>query len=108
LAFLSGHYHTTATSRILQKGLWHARIKPRETQPSKYHFAIKEGIPALIELVEVIDSITHLPETTTTMINDLLKDKHCDQNILDDALERLKNSYVVNGFWDFSIIDKQF
>lgn len=91
-----------------QKGYWHTQIKVKILKPLEYHFSIIEGNPAFVNAIEVTDAITHLPEKTELILQNLLKDKKCDQAVLDESLDRLKNFYISNGFWDFKIIDKRF
>lgn len=91
-----------------KKGYWHTQIKAQILKPFEYNFSIKEGLPAFIKAATVIDGTTHQPEKSESILNDLLKGKKCDQTILDESLERLKNSYQSNGFWDFKILEKRF
>lgn len=91
-----------------KKGYWHTKVSHEKVGDVGYHFAIHEGAPTNIRSVEVIDSITHLPERSSFILNEFLKDKVCDQYLLDESLERLKNFYVGNGFWDFKILDRHF
>lgn len=92
-----------------KKGYWHSRVKPTSLGGSiGYNFMIKEGNPIIIRRVDISDAQTHLPEKTAVFLNDLLKNKCCDQNVLDQSLDQLKNVYISSGFWDFKIIEKRF
>lgn len=91
-----------------KKGYWQTQIKAQTLNPRGYQFTITEGKPAFINSIEVIDSVTHLPEKSSMILQSLLKDKKCDQTVLDESLARLKNFYISHGFWDFKIVDKRF
>lgn len=91
-----------------KKGYWKTSITPEVIGKSGYHFVIDEGQPVNIERADIIDIHTHLPERATTFLNDFLKGRQCDQTLLDHGLDKLKNYYIENGFWDFKIVDKRF
>lgn len=91
-----------------KKGYWHARIKPKRLGDVGFHFDITEGDPVTIDTITVTDSLTHTPDTSTPFLKNMLLGKHADQEILDSALEHLKQFYVALGFWDFAVIDQVF
>ncbi len=91
-----------------KKGYWHAHIKPEKIGSIGYNFLIDEGEPTTIEKIDIVDIKTHAQERSAENLNDLLKDKTCDQALLDESLERLKQFYLTHGYWDFKIIDKRF
>ncbi len=91
-----------------KKGYWATRITPKQASSSSFSFAIEEGTPAIIENVVVVDSVLHIPERSGSILNEVLKDKICDQALLDTCLNKLQSFYQSNGYWDFVIVDKRF
>ena len=92
-----------------KKGYWECAITyTKDADTNSYTFIITEGKPVLVEQVEVKDSETQLPEDTSFFWLSLLKTKTLDQTLLDESIEKLKNFYISEGFWDFKIVEKKF
>ncbi len=91
-----------------KKGYWHTKISTNAPDLTGYHFSIKEGQPAIIEKVVVLDATSKIHEASSMMLSEALKNKPCDQALLDENLDRLKESFIAKGFWDFKLIEQQF
>ncbi len=91
-----------------KKGYWNALIEYQKKKDQGYLFSIKEGLQVKLENVEVKDYETHIPETSNIFWEDLLKIGYFDQDKLDVGIDKLRNFYLFQGFWDFKIVDKKF
>jgi len=91
-----------------KKGYWDTEINYEKKTGTGHIFRINEGQPVVLENIEVKDYLTKIPEATTYFWEDVLQKKIFDQEKLDDGIEKLKNFYLFQGFWDFKITDKQF
>lgn len=91
-----------------KRGYWHTSISSRPIGDIGHCLTIKEGSATIIDSVEIIDATTKTPEKTSSILNNLLKDKICDQTTLTTSLEHLKNFYIDRGYWDFVIAETEF
>jgi|GEM_PF-1245232 len=90
-----------------KKGYWHTDIKYQNI-PDGQLFKITESNPTFIEHIEIKDTQTHDSEQSYLFWEALLKKKQYNQVLLDEGIEKLKNFYISNGFWDFKVINKKF
>lgn len=91
-----------------KKGYWDTTISYSQKSDQGYVFNINEGRCITVDNVEVRDCVTQSTDTTNFFWDDMLQKKLFDQDLLNVGIEKLRNFYLFQGFWDFKIVDKQF
>ncbi|MCK4651174.1 BamA/TamA family outer membrane protein [Candidatus Babeliales bacterium] len=91
-----------------KKGYWNVLIKARKDNGDTFLFRINEGEPIIVDQIIIKDKVNDQMIGNEDFFKDLFKTRIFDENLLDNGIERLKESYLKNGFWDFSILDKKF
>ncbi len=100
-----------------KRGFWDIKIDYRDEQGS-YYFVINEGCRAKIDCVEIIGASldskldnkleNNYQELINSCFGELTKSKFFDSQTLKQSLDKLKNRYMQDGFWDFSVIEQKF
>lgn len=91
-----------------KKGFWNTDVLYKKSDQSEYLFIINEGSPTIIDDIQIKDDNEILQHDIKLFWPELTIDKQYDLNKLEIGIERLKNYYYSQGFWDFSIIGKRF
>lgn len=91
-----------------KKGYWDTVIDYQKKEDHGFLFLINEGAQVVLENVEVQDAKTHIPELPNIFWEDLLKSKFFDQEKLEQGIDKLRNFYLFQGFWDFKVVDRKF
>jgi outer membrane protein assembly factor BamA len=91
-----------------KKGYWNALIEYQKKADQGYLFSIQEGLQVELENVEVKDYKTHIPEASNVFWEDLLNTGSFDQDKLETGIDKLRNFYLFQGFWDFKVVDRKF
>ena len=90
-----------------KKGYWRARISYKNTGPDAYHFTIIEGDPIPISGIEIHGPTQPLPKPVELLI-EKIKGVNADQAMISIILDEIKTWYLSNGYWDFSVNNKDF
>ncbi len=90
-----------------KRGYWKPRITYQALGNSGFHFSIEEQEPIIVQNIEIRDSKTEIPEECSSFFVDLLHEKKYDQQMLEDGINRLAQSYFSIGFWDFKILEQR-
>lgn len=89
-----------------KKGYWRTKIAHKKSGPDAFHFTITEGAPVTIAELTLngLDK-TPTPPAITDLITKL-NNKPADQDRINAALDQLRATFLINGFWDFDISNK--
>ncbi|MFH0898434.1 MAG: BamA/TamA family outer membrane protein [bacterium] len=90
-----------------KRGYWQTTISCKKIQNKGFLFTIDEKKPVFVQKVIVQNITTKEIENTSHFFKTLLEKKILDQTLLDRSIEDLKNFYLANGFWNFSIVEKK-
>lgn len=72
-----------------------------------YTFVIREGVPALLEAIEIKHAESLKSEDMNYFWQELLDKQFFDQDLFDQKVLEFKALYEKNGYWDFAIVDQQ-
>ena len=90
-----------------KKGFWQIKIDTKE-EDGRYFFLVHEGTRAYIKDVRLM-GISHFDaqELKKEYFSGFLKGSYFDEDILQDALNKLTTRYVSDGFLDARLIKKE-
>ncbi len=90
-----------------KRGFWGSVVYYKQ-EGSVLTFDIKENLPIIINNIKIKDSQTGSLINKNNFFDNLLSKKEFDEKLLQEGIEKLKNYYLTQGFWDFTITDKKF
>jgi outer membrane protein assembly factor BamA len=91
-----------------KQGYWDCKVKLKKSKSKELVFSIQEGIPVIVDHVEITNTAGTPIKEFPTSWNTIIDAKKFNSDALERGIKDLKNFFLSKGFWDFEIKKKTF